>query len=89
VGGVVAEDDRRVGKLDGVHGRLKGGVGEVDRHAQVVHAPDHRDPKVAETAVMALVLAITDIILAGVGQAGQPDAHMGENVHAVEFLADG
>ena len=33
VGGVVAEDDRGVGKLDGIHGRLQGGVGEVDDHA--------------------------------------------------------
>ena len=67
VGGVVAEGYGRLGKLDGVHGGRDGGVGDVDAHAQLVHALYHCHAELAEAAGVAFLLPVADVVLAVVG----------------------
>jgi hypothetical protein len=42
-------------------------MGQVNSHTQVVHAVDHGDAEIAEPAVVALVLAVADVVLSVIG----------------------
>ena len=55
VSGVVAEDGRRFRVLDGLQSRLMAGVGQVYRHAQLVHTLHDRYSEIAEAGVGAFV----------------------------------
>ena len=64
-------------------------MGDVDGDTQRVHAVHNLDAEVAETAVVALVLPIADVVLAGVSEARQTDAHAVVDVQPVDLVADG
>ena len=61
---------------------------QVDRHADVVHAPHDLLAELAQTAVGALVLPVADEALAHVGQASQADANAVQHVHPMQIGAD-
>src|SRR6266536_6195743 len=49
--------------------RPRAGVRQVDHHPDIVHAPHGLDAQIAQPAVGPLILAVSDVRLAGVGQA--------------------
>ena len=64
-------------------------MGQVHRHAQVVHAVHHLDAEVAEPARVALGLSVADEVPPVVGDAGQAHAHAEQRVHPLDAVADG
>ncbi len=64
-------------------------MGNVHRKTQLIHAAHHLDAKLAETAGVTLHLAVTDVILAVVGKAGQPHTHTMERIQPGYVVADG
>ena len=85
----MAENNWRLGEFDGVHHRGRGGMGEVDGHADIVHAVDNLDAELTKSAGIALIHAVADVVLAVVGDARQPDAHGVELVDALQAVTDG
>ena len=85
----MAEGNRGLGELNGVHRRPKRRVGQVDHHTEFVHPFYNFDTEQTQPTIVSLKVAVPDIVLAPVGQPRQPDAGVVEYVHPLQFVADG